>query len=266
MLRRAIYQKRTEKEGGKVIENMLWGVPTGRKSHTRFEIEHRVFTSVAVQAQVLADFWLENYKIQVEARSGLLHVDVHGKSSWFSVRCHCSSQAADEPPKKRRKVRDPDIEDKDPNFNDNDFGADFIGDWNDPGGFGMDMNIGAGLEGFKKLLTSSSFRSNGSTLDYEVDGIMGGSGQIRSSEVCKLDTIAVLNIQFYNRRSQAKADLPYLAHRLFEVVILVSTLALNIPWAALNAVACSRGIMPATAGLAHLSGEQLPPLAPLAAE
>jgi hypothetical protein len=33
-----------------------------------------------VQAQVLVDFWLENYKVQVEARSGLLHVGLHGKS------------------------------------------------------------------------------------------------------------------------------------------------------------------------------------------
>jgi hypothetical protein len=31
MLRREIMQKRSEKESGKVVENMLLGVPTGRE-------------------------------------------------------------------------------------------------------------------------------------------------------------------------------------------------------------------------------------------
>jgi len=31
MLRWEIFQKKCEKESGKVVENMLWGVPTGRK-------------------------------------------------------------------------------------------------------------------------------------------------------------------------------------------------------------------------------------------
>ena len=43
------------------------------------ETSRLIPNSLLVQAQVLVDFWLENYKIQVEARSGLLHVDVHGK-------------------------------------------------------------------------------------------------------------------------------------------------------------------------------------------
>lgn len=30
---------------------------------------------------MLVDFWLENYKVQVEARSGLFHIDLYGGSS-----------------------------------------------------------------------------------------------------------------------------------------------------------------------------------------
>jgi hypothetical protein len=38
MLRREIYQKKSEKESGKLVENMLWGVPIGREcSLARFD-------------------------------------------------------------------------------------------------------------------------------------------------------------------------------------------------------------------------------------
>ncbi|KAL7285330.1 hypothetical protein ACG7TL_000425 [Trametes sanguinea] len=74
LLKREIAQKKLEKESGKLIEEMIYGVPKG------------------VQAPVLVDFWLENFRIQVEARSGELHVDVQG-----------------EPPRKRRKLSDMDV-------------------------------------------------------------------------------------------------------------------------------------------------------------
>jgi len=70
-LRRGLDQKRVEKDGGKFIEDLVWGVPRG------------------VQAESLVEFWQENFKVQVEARTGA--VVIH---------------PADEPPKKRRKIRD----------------------------------------------------------------------------------------------------------------------------------------------------------------
>ncbi|KAH9950358.1 Rec8 like protein-domain-containing protein [Amylocystis lapponica] len=72
VIRRSMIQKKLDKESGKLIEEMIWGAPQG------------------VQAPVLVDFWLENFKLQVEARSGTLYVQSHG-----------------EPPTKRRKVEDP---------------------------------------------------------------------------------------------------------------------------------------------------------------
>ncbi|KAK7064240.1 RNA cytidine acetyltransferase [Favolaschia claudopus] len=84
VLRRDLNQKRAEKEGGKFVEDLLWGVPRG------------------VQAGPLIEFWQENFKVQVEARTG--NVVLH---------------PADEPPKKRRKIRDPShVEDLLPQNND----------------------------------------------------------------------------------------------------------------------------------------------------
>ncbi|OCH96110.1 hypothetical protein OBBRIDRAFT_718943 [Obba rivulosa] len=68
-LRRELIQKKYEKESGKLIEEMIWGVPQG------------------IQAPVLIDFWLENFRLQVEARSDRLHMETHG-----------------EPPTKRRRI------------------------------------------------------------------------------------------------------------------------------------------------------------------
>ncbi|KIK07004.1 hypothetical protein K443DRAFT_129571 [Laccaria amethystina LaAM-08-1] len=61
-------QKKYEKNNGKMIEELVWGVPQG------------------IQARVLVEFWQENFKVQVEARSGTLHLH------------------HDEPPAKRRKT------------------------------------------------------------------------------------------------------------------------------------------------------------------
>ncbi|KII94383.1 hypothetical protein PLICRDRAFT_425757 [Plicaturopsis crispa FD-325 SS-3] len=70
-LRRDMALKKTEKESGKIIEDMIWGAPEG------------------LQAQDLIDFWSANFKVQVEARSGAVVID-----------------SSVEPPKKRRKIRD----------------------------------------------------------------------------------------------------------------------------------------------------------------
>ncbi|KAJ6509522.1 Rec8 like protein-domain-containing protein [Mycena vitilis] len=71
ILRRGLDQKRAEKDGGKMIENLVWAVPRG------------------VQAESLVEFWQENFKVQVEARTGTLVI-----------------HPVDEPPSKRRKIRD----------------------------------------------------------------------------------------------------------------------------------------------------------------
>jgi len=70
-LRREIVQKKSENDIRKMVEGMLWGVPRG------------------IQAQELVDFWQENFRVQVEARSGNLHID-----TWPG-----------QPPAKRRKVK-----------------------------------------------------------------------------------------------------------------------------------------------------------------
>ncbi|KAI0669869.1 Rec8 like protein-domain-containing protein [Trametes maxima] len=74
-LKREIALKKLTKDGSKLIEEMIYGAPKG------------------VEAPVLVDFWLENFRLQVEARSGELHLEVQG-----------------EPPRKRRRISDAAIE------------------------------------------------------------------------------------------------------------------------------------------------------------
>ncbi|KAJ6604638.1 hypothetical protein DFH09DRAFT_316557 [Mycena vulgaris] len=122
-LRREINQKKLEKDGGKILEDMVWGAPRG------------------VQAESLVEFWQENFKVQVEARTGLLAI-----------------HPTDEPPTKRRKIRElPNIDEvvedfgndrreegffdnNDFNMNDVDFGVGMGGDLND-------FNDGLGEQG-----------------------------------------------------------------------------------------------------------------------
>ncbi|EIW64648.1 uncharacterized protein TRAVEDRAFT_42055 [Trametes versicolor FP-101664 SS1] len=70
-LKREAAQKKLEKDNSKLIEEMIYGAPKG------------------VEAPVLIDFWLENFRLQVGARSGELRLDVQG-----------------EPPMKRRRISD----------------------------------------------------------------------------------------------------------------------------------------------------------------
>ncbi|KAH9898372.1 Rec8 like protein-domain-containing protein [Cubamyces lactineus] len=70
-LKRELAQKKLEKDNSKLIEEMIYGAPKG------------------VEAPVLVDFWLENFRLQVEARSGELRVELQG-----------------EPPRKRRRLSD----------------------------------------------------------------------------------------------------------------------------------------------------------------
>ncbi|KAJ7103545.1 Rec8 like protein-domain-containing protein [Mycena belliarum] len=107
-LRREMNQKRFEKNGGKILETMMWGAPRG------------------VQAESLVEFWQENFKVQVEARTGLLAIH----------------HPSDEPPTKRRKLREPDEEPAP------DLGNDMRGEAFDNLNFDIhDADFGAGIGG-----------------------------------------------------------------------------------------------------------------------
>ncbi|KAI0257126.1 hypothetical protein BJV78DRAFT_1277705 [Lactifluus subvellereus] len=59
--RREIEEKRLEKEGARLISQMLYGVPP------------------ILKAPTLVDFWTDNFKVLVEARSGTLHIKTTGE-------------------------------------------------------------------------------------------------------------------------------------------------------------------------------------------
>ncbi|KIK70969.1 hypothetical protein GYMLUDRAFT_254265 [Collybiopsis luxurians FD-317 M1] len=70
-LRRDFEIKQAEKDSKKYVEDLIWAIPGG------------------IGAPALIDFWQENFKVQVEARTGLIHLDAPDER---------------EPPAKRRKV------------------------------------------------------------------------------------------------------------------------------------------------------------------
>ncbi|THH21523.1 hypothetical protein EW146_g23 [Bondarzewia mesenterica] len=84
-LRREIEQKKFEKESGRLIDEILWGVPRG------------------LRAPILVDYWLENFRVQVEARSGALHLEAKGVLPTKRRRID-DEEEYDQP--KRRKMRD----------------------------------------------------------------------------------------------------------------------------------------------------------------
>ena len=59
-----------------------------------------------VEAPVLVDFWLENFRLQVEARSGELRVELQGESGRCSQPPSTNAVHAGEPPRKRRRLSD----------------------------------------------------------------------------------------------------------------------------------------------------------------
>ncbi|KAE9408090.1 hypothetical protein BT96DRAFT_1013571 [Gymnopus androsaceus JB14] len=92
--KREVMNKKLEKDSGKVIEDLIWSVPGG------------------IEAPELIDFWQENFKVQVEARTGLMHL-------------HLPALEAKEPPAKRRKVRttrEEELEDHNMQMNDVEMG------------------------------------------------------------------------------------------------------------------------------------------------
>ena len=96
-----------------------------------------------MQAQALADFWLDNYKIQVEARSGALQFDVESKrTSAELISLIFTLKATGERPKKRRKTRDADWGNDGMQF----IHADAMSDLVVNVGMDMDMDGGGGGE------------------------------------------------------------------------------------------------------------------------
>ncbi|KAJ3513821.1 hypothetical protein NLJ89_g2734 [Agrocybe chaxingu] len=104
-LRREFMQKRRERDSGKLIEDLIWGVPKG------------------IQEQGLINFWQENFKVQVEARSGALRIH----------------QDDDAPlPKRRRVHHEPEVQEDLPEVYP-DAAMDVALDW------GMDHNADVGM-------------------------------------------------------------------------------------------------------------------------
>jgi hypothetical protein len=87
-LRRETLNKRLEKDSGKLIDDLIWGVPKGSKSIAPQEWNTNVLTRWLVEAQGLKDFWQENFRVQVEAQSGALRIHHEdGKQLFFFFHC-----------------------------------------------------------------------------------------------------------------------------------------------------------------------------------
>ncbi|KAF8922569.1 hypothetical protein CPB85DRAFT_60827 [Mucidula mucida] len=105
LLKEETEMKRSEKDNGRFIEEIIWGVPS------------------CIQAPILVDFWQENFKVQVEARTGAVHIHL----------------ADNQRPVKKRKVRDEKEVQENVEMNADPF-IDHGGDYNMEAG--MDMGMG----------------------------------------------------------------------------------------------------------------------------
>ncbi|KAH7930949.1 hypothetical protein BV22DRAFT_1101346 [Leucogyrophana mollusca] len=147
IIRREIALKRYEKDHGKIIDDMLWGVPGG------------------VQAKVLVDFWLDNLRAQVEARSGLLVIDPLGLTSILED---------DSPPPKRRKTKITPEGEKDR-------GYDIHPQENvNFEGWGADQNVDMGIDMGGGMDIDMAFDMGGNY--NQGDDLPSGSNNLRSSE------------------------------------------------------------------------------------
>lgn len=73
-------QKKAQKESAKLIEEMIWGAPRGGNTEPRcFLSRLQQLTGFVVEAPVLVDFWQENFRVQVQARLGRLHLVTEGE-------------------------------------------------------------------------------------------------------------------------------------------------------------------------------------------
>ena len=69
-LKREAELKRAEKESGKLMRDIIWGVPNGRKFPDKVLFGDMILIFAIVEQPDLADFWSSIYRVQVESRSG----------------------------------------------------------------------------------------------------------------------------------------------------------------------------------------------------
>ncbi|KAF9526495.1 Rec8 like protein-domain-containing protein [Crepidotus variabilis] len=156
--RRELLYKRMEKDSVRIIDEMIWGAPKG------------------LEAPELVNFWQENFKVQVEAKSGLMKI-------------HEVDQDEDSPRPKRRK-REPKVPtnnlDEPAGGGNQDFGAPHMDmDWNFDG---QDVAMMTDEQPFRYSSEepgqarhhSRSASITGANLGFDLD-LVRGSGSQRSS-------------------------------------------------------------------------------------
>uniref|UniRef100_A0A8H7Y7W3 Rad21/Rec8-like protein N-terminal domain-containing protein n=1 Tax=Psilocybe cubensis TaxID=181762 RepID=A0A8H7Y7W3_PSICU len=160
--RRQLLSKKTEKDSGKFIEELIWSVPKG------------------IQEPGLRNFWQENFKVQVEARSGVLRI--HPEAS------------SDEPPSKRRKIAIPPAIEEEPRngfYNEEPVQHDV--DWNMDWVVGNDVDMAVAVDqagdnrnsseepGQARRISRSASILGASNLAFDLGPRGSGNGSQRSS-------------------------------------------------------------------------------------
>ncbi|KAH8835245.1 hypothetical protein DL96DRAFT_1549848 [Flagelloscypha sp. PMI_526] len=155
-IRKEMEGKKLEKESESLLNDILWGPPAG------------------IQAPDLVDFWKENFKVQVNARTGVIHLHGH-----------------DEPPHKRQRLYEPDKIGRqlstsemqvDPSPFDPGYEQDF---------FGEIMNEDIPFQGFEAQRRESSddpgqvrrLSRLSSVLEGQIDVAMGSQGDSQKSSI-----------------------------------------------------------------------------------
>ncbi|TFY62923.1 hypothetical protein EVJ58_g3563 [Rhodofomes roseus] len=140
-IRQELVHKKFEKESGKIMEELIWGVPSG------------------MQAPVLVDFWMQNFKLQVEARA--------------------ASMQDTQPPHKRRRIAHEEFQDG--NALDEGFGAPPDADFgvNADMGFMMDNNEPAGFGWWRLQLKDAFF------------GVPGEESMANESQLSDMNTLTL---------------------------------------------------------------------------
>ncbi|KAF9568401.1 hypothetical protein CPC08DRAFT_625327 [Agrocybe pediades] len=154
-LRKEVLMKRLEKEAGQYVENFIWGAPKG------------------IQETGLREFWKENFKVQVEMRSGALRIHYDGRPKASSVLLvSLLNLLGDEHPAKKRKTsRLRSNDNAEERMQEDQPYAD--GDWA--------MEWGTGLEPGQARRLSRSASVFGANLGFDIGTGGSGNGSQRSS-------------------------------------------------------------------------------------
>lgn len=135
-------QKCIERNNGRLIEEIIWGVPQCSKSISSLPPCRIKFITI-VQNPLLGDFWQENFKVQVESRTGALHIHIGIVLVHVTpLRSECLVDA--QLPRKRRKTKHAD-EAQDQN-------VDPFGPPDGAFDFNMDADMGMGMQGISLLV------------------------------------------------------------------------------------------------------------------